>query len=39
MDWDRGMAEKAREAGFLTASTRDEIFEITSPEGFESRRW
>ena len=39
VDWDRGIAEKAREAGFLTASIRDEMFEITAPDGFEARRW
>nr|VFJ77071.1 MAG: Protein of unknown function (DUF3782) [Candidatus Kentron sp. FW] len=39
VDWDRGIAEQAREAGFLTASIRDEIFTLTTPEGFEARRW
>nr|VFJ54515.1 MAG: Protein of unknown function (DUF3782) [Candidatus Kentron sp. FW] len=39
VDWDRGIAEKAREAGFLTASIRNEIFTLTTPEGFEARRW
>nr|VFJ63392.1 MAG: Protein of unknown function (DUF3782) [Candidatus Kentron sp. DK] len=39
VDWDRGVAEKAREEGFLTAAIRDEIFELTTPEGFEARRW
>nr|VFK49049.1 MAG: Protein of unknown function (DUF3782) [Candidatus Kentron sp. TC] len=39
VDWDQGIAEEAREAGFLTASVRDEMFEITAPDGFEARRW
>ena len=39
VDWDRGIAEKAREVGFSTAAIRDEIFELTTPEGFEARRW
>ena len=39
VDWDRGVQAKAREAGFLTASIRDEIFTLTTPEGFEARRW
>nr|VFK16830.1 MAG: hypothetical protein BECKLFY1418C_GA0070996_102619 [Candidatus Kentron sp. LFY] len=39
VDWDRGIAEKAREVGFSTAAIRDEIFELTAPEGFEARRW
>ena len=39
VDWDRGIAEQAREAGFLTASIRDEMFELTAPEEFEPRRW
>ena len=39
VDWDRGIAEKVWEAGFLTASIRDEMFELTAPEEFEARRW
>nr|VFJ71106.1 MAG: hypothetical protein BECKFW1821B_GA0114236_12101 [Candidatus Kentron sp. FW] len=39
VDWDRGIAEEARKTGFLTASIRDEIFTLTTPEGFEARRW
>nr|VFJ42583.1 MAG: hypothetical protein BECKDK2373B_GA0170837_10026 [Candidatus Kentron sp. DK] len=39
VDWDRGVAEAAREEGFLTASIRDEIFDLTTPEGFEAKRW
>ena len=39
VDWDRGIQAKAREAGFLTASIQDEIFELTTPAGFEARRW
>nr|VFK48584.1 MAG: Protein of unknown function (DUF3782) [Candidatus Kentron sp. TC] len=39
VDWDRSIAEKAREAGFLTASIRDEMFEITAPKEFRARRW
>ena len=39
VDWERGIQAKAREAGFLTASIRDEIFTLTTPEGFETRRW
>ena len=39
VDWDRDIAEQAREAGFLTASIRDEMFELTAPEEFEPRRW
>ena len=39
VDWDRDIAEEAREAGFLTASIRDEMFEITAPDGFEAHRW
>ncbi len=39
IDWDRGVAEEAREAGFPTASIRDEMFELTTPEGFEARKW
>ena len=39
VDWERGTQAKAREAGFLTASIRDEIFELTTPAGFEARRW
>ena len=39
VDWDRDVADEARKAGFLTASIRDEMFEITTPDGFEARRW
>ena len=39
VDWDRGVQGKAREVGFLTASIRDEIFELTTPVDFEARRW
>ena len=39
VDWERGIQAKAREAGFLTASIQDEIFELTTPEDFEARRW
>ena len=39
VDWDRDVADEARKAGFLTASIRDEMFEITAPDGFEARRW
>nr|VFK23391.1 MAG: hypothetical protein BECKLPF1236A_GA0070988_103771 [Candidatus Kentron sp. LPFa]VFK35526.1 MAG: hypothetical protein BECKLPF1236C_GA0070990_103861 [Candidatus Kentron sp. LPFa] len=39
IDWDWGVADKAREAGFLTASIRDEVFTLTTPEGFEARKW
>lgn len=39
VDWDRGVEEAARDAGLLTASIHDEIFELTAPEGFQARRW
>ena len=39
IDWDRGVAEEAREAGFPTASIRGDMFELTTPEGFEARKW
>nr|VFK77837.1 MAG: hypothetical protein BECKSD772D_GA0070982_100251 [Candidatus Kentron sp. SD] len=39
VDWDLDVAEKAREAGFLTASIRDEMFELTAPKGFQARGW
>nr|VFJ88594.1 MAG: hypothetical protein BECKH772A_GA0070896_1001011 [Candidatus Kentron sp. H]VFJ90692.1 MAG: hypothetical protein BECKH772B_GA0070898_1001111 [Candidatus Kentron sp. H]VFJ96855.1 MAG: hypothetical protein BECKH772C_GA0070978_1000911 [Candidatus Kentron sp. H] len=39
VDWDRGVGEAAREAGFPTAAIHDEIFELTTPEGFRARRW
>ncbi|MES9901318.1 MAG: hypothetical protein ABW168_01390 [Sedimenticola sp.] len=39
VDWDRGVEEEARNAGFLTASIHDEIFKLTTPEGFQVRRW
>nr|VFK36522.1 MAG: hypothetical protein BECKSD772F_GA0070984_100254 [Candidatus Kentron sp. SD]VFK39228.1 MAG: hypothetical protein BECKSD772E_GA0070983_100252 [Candidatus Kentron sp. SD] len=39
VDWDLDVAEKAREAGFLTASIRDEMFELTVPKGFQARGW
>jgi len=39
VDWDRGMEEKAREMGFLTASIHDEVFELTTPKHFEAQRW
>nr|VFK41848.1 MAG: hypothetical protein BECKTC1821D_GA0114238_101114 [Candidatus Kentron sp. TC] len=39
VDWERGIADKAREEGFLTASIRDEMFQLTVPEGFQARCW
>nr|VFK66935.1 MAG: hypothetical protein BECKUNK1418G_GA0071005_11171 [Candidatus Kentron sp. UNK]VFK71093.1 MAG: hypothetical protein BECKUNK1418H_GA0071006_105013 [Candidatus Kentron sp. UNK] len=39
VDWDRGVEAEARDVGFLTAAIRDEIFELTVPEGFQGRRW
>nr|VFJ90003.1 MAG: hypothetical protein BECKLFY1418B_GA0070995_10184 [Candidatus Kentron sp. LFY] len=39
VDWDRGVEESAREAGFLTAAIHDEIFELTAPATFQARRW
>lgn len=39
VDWDRGVEEEAREAGFLTASIHNEIFELTTPESFVAKRW
>nr|VFK17153.1 MAG: hypothetical protein BECKLPF1236A_GA0070988_101635 [Candidatus Kentron sp. LPFa]VFK32314.1 MAG: hypothetical protein BECKLPF1236C_GA0070990_101635 [Candidatus Kentron sp. LPFa] len=39
VDWARGVADKAREEGFLTASIRDEVFQLTVPEDFQARRW
>ena len=39
VDWNRGVEEEARDAGFPTAAIRDEIFESTTPEGFEARCW
>nr|VFK00029.1 MAG: hypothetical protein BECKH772B_GA0070898_101775 [Candidatus Kentron sp. H]VFK00899.1 MAG: hypothetical protein BECKH772A_GA0070896_102062 [Candidatus Kentron sp. H]VFK04775.1 MAG: hypothetical protein BECKH772C_GA0070978_102062 [Candidatus Kentron sp. H] len=39
VDWDRGLEQEARDAGFVTASIRDEIFQLTVPEGFQARRW
>ena len=39
VDWDQDVADEARKAGFLTASIRDEMFEITAPDGFEAHRW
>nr|VFK40374.1 MAG: Protein of unknown function (DUF3782) [Candidatus Kentron sp. TC]VFK60247.1 MAG: Protein of unknown function (DUF3782) [Candidatus Kentron sp. TC] len=39
VDWERGIADKAREEGFLTASIRDEMFQLTVPEGFRARCW
>jgi hypothetical protein len=39
VDWDRGVEDEAHDAGFLTASIHDEIFQLTAPEGFRARRW
>ncbi len=39
IDWDRGVAEEAWEAGFPTASIRGDMFELTTPEDFEARKW
>nr|VFK65742.1 MAG: Protein of unknown function DUF91 [Candidatus Kentron sp. UNK]VFK71547.1 MAG: Protein of unknown function DUF91 [Candidatus Kentron sp. UNK] len=39
IDWDWGVADKAREAGLLTASIRDEMFRLTVPQDFEAQRW
>ena len=39
VDWDRGVEEEAQDAGFLTASIHDEIFELTAPAGFKARHW
>jgi hypothetical protein len=39
IDWDRGVEDEARDAGFLTASIHDEIFALNVPEGFAARRW
>jgi hypothetical protein len=39
VDWDTGVREQAQAAGLYTASIRDEIFTLTTPQGFEARRW
>ncbi len=39
VDWDAGVREEAQAAGLYTARIRDDVFELTVPEGFEPRRW
>lgn len=39
VDWDAGVLEEARDGGLLTASIHDEIFELTSPDGFQPKVW
>jgi hypothetical protein len=39
VDWDTGVREQAHAAGLYTASIQDEIFALTTPQGFEARRW
>ena len=39
VDWDAGVREEAQAAGLYTASIHDEIFSLTTPEGFAPRRW
>jgi hypothetical protein len=39
VDWDAGVREEAQAAGLYTASIHDEIFALTTPEGFAPRRW
>jgi hypothetical protein len=39
VDWDDDVADQTREAGFFTASIRDEIFRLTTPDGFQAKRW
>jgi hypothetical protein len=39
VDWDPGVRQEAQAAGLYTASIHDEIFTLTTPEGFEAKRW
>jgi hypothetical protein len=39
VDWDAGVAQEARESGFLTASIHDQMFELTTPADFEPKLW
>ena len=38
VDWDAGVREEAQAAGLYTASIHDEIFALTTPEGFAPKR-
>ncbi len=39
IDWDPGVMQEAQAAGLYTATIHDEVFELTTPEGFTPRRW
>jgi hypothetical protein len=39
VDWDAGVREQAQAAGLYTASIHDEIFALTTPEGFAPKHW
>jgi hypothetical protein len=39
VDWDAGVREEALSLGLYTAHIHDEMFELTSPEGFKPKRW
>jgi len=39
VDWDAGVREQAHAQGLYTAHIHDELFDLTTPEPFEPRRW
>jgi hypothetical protein len=39
IDWDAGVMEEAQAAGLYTATIHDDLFELTTPKGFEPQRW
>jgi hypothetical protein len=39
IDWDAGVMEEAQAAGLYTATIHDDLVELTTPKGFEPRRW
>jgi len=39
IDWDAGVMEEAQTAGLYTATIHDDLFELTTPKGFEPQRW
>jgi len=39
VDWDAGVMEAAQAAGLYTACIHDELFTLTTPQGFRPRLW
>jgi hypothetical protein len=39
VDWDVGVMEAAQAAGLYTARIHDELFTLTTPQGFRPRLW